>query len=108
MALNFPRPSVLKDIDAYPVLTEEVGYPPSPVSRPAGMPSSVPGTAPIGQVATKAIGDVLGWKIKDGDSKGFVGALTQAFTLTDVEGHVESRWVPRSYAIQTHLAGGVT
>jgi hypothetical protein len=108
MALSFPKPNVLKDIDAYPVLTEEVGYPPSPVSRPVGMPSTVPGTAPIGQVATKAIADVLGWKLKDGDAKGFVGALTQAFTLKDVEGHVESQWVPRTYAIQTDLAGGVT
>ena len=52
--------------------------------------------------------EVLGWKIKDGDSKGFIGALTQSFTLTEVEGHIESTWKPRSYAVQTDLSGGIT
>ncbi len=103
MALNITKPNILKDIDAYPVLTEEVGFPPSPVSRPAA-----PGLAPLGQIASKAIADVLGWKIKDGDPKGFSGALAQSFTLTDVEGHVESTWTPRTYAVQTDLAGGIT
>jgi hypothetical protein len=98
--------SVLKDIDAYPILTEEVGLAPSPVSRTG---SGQPGlTGGIGQVASKAIADVLGWKIKDGDAKGFVGALSQSFTLTDVEGHVESKWTPRTYAVQTDLSGGIT
>ena len=101
--------SPLTDLSAYPVLTEEVGYPPSPLARPSGgAPGGAPSAAPIGQIATKAIADVLGWKPKAGDSKGFLGALTQSFTLTEVEGHVESEWKPRTYAIQTDLAGGIT
>jgi hypothetical protein len=99
------------DLTAYPVLTEEVGYPPSPVSRPPG-----PGGPPIGggaagglgQVAARAIGDVLGWKANAADAKGFVGALTQSFSLTQVEGRVESKWNPKSYTVQTDLAGGIT
>lgn len=100
--------SELKDIDAYPVLTEEVGYPPSPISRMGTAAPASPAAGSIGQVAAKAIADVLGWKLKDGDSKGFVGALTQSFTLMDVEGHVESKWTPRTYAVQTDLSGGIT
>jgi hypothetical protein len=51
---------------------------------------------------------VLGWKVKQGDSKGFLGALNQSFTLSDVEGHTVSKWTPRTYAVQTDLAGGIT
>ena len=97
------------DLAAYPILTEEVGYPPSPLAKPSGgTAGGGTGTVPIGQLVTKAVSDVLGWKIKPGDSKGFIGALNQSFTLTEVEGHIESKWKPRTYAVQTDLAGGIT
>lgn len=57
------------DLAAYPILTEEVGYPPSPLSLP-GSGNGSPGSAPIGQIAAKAVADVLGWKLKLGDAKG--------------------------------------
>jgi hypothetical protein len=99
------------DLTAYPVLTEEIGYPPSPLSRPSGG-TSAPGAggAPGGlaQVASRAIGDILGWKANPTDAKGFVGALSQSFTLTEVEGHIQSKWNPKSYTVQTDLAGGIT
>lgn len=99
----------LTDLAAYPILTEEVGYPPSPIaSQPTTAPGGAPGGGSLSQMSAKAISDVLGWKGKSGDVKGFVGALTQSFTLTDVEGHVQSTWMPRSYAVQTDLAGGIT
>jgi hypothetical protein len=97
----------LTDLSAYPVLTEEVGFAPSPLAK-AGAPSLGGGGASLGQIVSKAVSDVLGWKVKPGDSKGFVGALTQAFTLTEVAGHTETTWKPRSYAVQTDLAGGIT
>jgi hypothetical protein len=91
----------------YPILTEQVSF-----SRSGGGPttgiSSSPTGAGLGQTAALAIGDVLGWKVSSTDPKGFVGALTQAFTLTTVEGHVESSWNPRTYAVQTDLGGGIT
>jgi hypothetical protein len=62
----------------------------------------------LGQVVAGAVSDVLGWKANAADPKGFLGALTQAFTLTEVEGRIESAWNPRTYTVQTDLAGGIT
>jgi hypothetical protein len=100
----------VEDAISYPILTEEVGYRPSPVGLPSagGSGFSGGGGGGLGQVAAKAVSDVLGWKTNAADAKGFVGALTQAFTLTEVEGHVESSWTPRTYAVQTDLGGGIT
>jgi hypothetical protein len=103
----------VEDAISYPVLTEEIGYRPSPVGIPTGGGSGIFGSSgggggSLGQVAAKAVSEVLGWKPNNSDPKGFVGALTQAFTLTDVEGHVESTWTPRTYAVQTDLGGGIT
>jgi hypothetical protein len=96
------------DLAAYPVLTEEVGFPPSPLASPGAGGAGAGSGSSLGQIASKAVADVLGWKIKAGDTKGFVGALTQSFTLTETEGHIESKWTPRSYAVQTDLSGGIT
>ena len=62
----------------------------------------------LGPVVTKALQDVLGWKINAGDSKGFVNALNQSFELTQFEGTVQSKWTPRSSAVQTDLSGGIS
>ena len=105
--ISGPAKEAFTDLAAYPILTEEVGYPPSPLATPGGgAPSS--GSSPIGQIAAKAVADVLGWKLKAGDNKGFLGALTQSFSLTDIEGHVEAKWTPRTYAVQTDLSGGIS
>ncbi len=93
---------------SYPVLTEEIGYPPSPIAVPTAMPGAISGGAPLGQIVARAVSDVLGWKVKANDPKGFVGALTASFTCKEVEGHTECNWTPRTYAVQTDLAGGIT
>ena len=103
----------VEDAISYPILTEEIGYRPSPVGTPAGggggsYSGGGGGGSNIGQVAMRAVSDVLGWKPSSTDPKGFVGALTQSFSLTDVEGHVESKWMPRSYTVQTDLGGGIS
>jgi hypothetical protein len=101
----------VEDAISYPVLTEDVTYRPS---SPVGIPKTGaggiagPGASNIGQIAMQAVTDVLGWKVNTADPKGFLGALTQSFSLKDVEGHVESTWMPRSYAVQTDLGGGIT
>ena len=54
-------------IPAYPVLTEEVGYPPSPVANGGTQPSrnwAAGRNGALGPVVTKALQDVLGWKPK--------------------------------------------
>src|SRR5580698_8847656 len=100
----------MKDLVSYPILTEEIGYPPSPLSRPGsgGGATGSPGGGSLGQMAARAIGDVLGWKANATDAKGFVGALTQSFSLTEIEGRTESKWNPKTYTVQTDLAGGIT
>jgi hypothetical protein len=93
---------------AYPIMTEEVGYPPSPVAAPRAPSGPTPGGAPLGAVVARALQDVLGWKIKPDDPKGFINALNQSFQITMFEGHVESAWTPRSYAVQSDLSGGIS
>jgi hypothetical protein len=101
--------AALRDLDAFPILTEEVGYPPSPLSQPStGTGGGALKGGSLGQVAASAVADVLGWKLKAGDPKGFVGALTQAFNLTESEGHVTASWIPRTYAVQSDLSGGIS
>jgi hypothetical protein len=105
---------ITKDVEdaiSYPILTEEVGYPPAVTSRPgpgAGFGSGGGGNQGLGQIAARAIGDALGWKPNSDDAKGFVGALTQSFSLTEVEGHVESKWNQRTYTVQSDLAGVIS
>ena len=101
----------VEDAISYPILTEEVGYPPAVTSRPgpgAGFGSGGGGNQGLGQIATRAIGDALGWKPNAGDAKGFIGALTQSFSLTEVEGHIESKWNQRTYTVQSDLAGAIS
>jgi hypothetical protein len=97
-----------EDAVAFPLLTEEVGFAPSPLARPSGTPSGGYGPTSLGQTVTQAVSDVLGWKIKPDDPKGFAGALTASFTCADVEGHTQCTWTPRTYAVQTDLSGGIT
>lgn len=92
------------DIQAYPILTEEVGYPAAPLAKASGGA----GTTAIAQTVDSALSEVLGWKPRSDDNKGFIGALTQSFELKDVEGHVAWKWTPRTYAVQTDLAGGIS
>lgn len=102
----------VEDAVSYPMLTEDVGYPPGPISGAgagvAGAPAGAPAKGNLTQAATQAITDALGWKMNPNDPAGFVGALSQSFTLTGVDGHTQATWVPRSYAVQTDLAGGIT
>jgi hypothetical protein len=98
----------LTDLAAFPILTEEIGYPPSPLAKGIGTPTGGTGTTNLGQTAMRAVADVLGWKVRTDDPKGFMGALTQSFTLTDSEGHVDAKWIQRSYAMQSDLSGGIS
>jgi len=99
----------------FPILTEEMGYPPSPLAGGGGGggAGSRSGNADrngssLGPVVSRALQQVLGWKIKAGDASGFTGALNQSFSLKVVEGTVVSSWTPRSYVVQSDLAGGVS
>ena len=96
----------VEDAVAYPLLTEQVSFPGSGGGGTTF--GSAATSASLSQTAVTALSDVLGWKVNPTDAKGFVGALTQSFTLTDFEGHTEATWKPRTYAVQTDLSGGIT
>jgi hypothetical protein len=70
---------------------------------------SAPSTGAVDQTptVTAVIRDVLGWRPRRQDTKAFTAALDASFELRTVEGHIESRYVPRGYAVQADL-GGVT
>jgi len=90
------------DATVYPSLAEEV------VGTSVSSPIDGTGMADLGTIVTSKLSQILGWQARPDDPKGFTNALTQSFDLRDVEGHVEFKWRPRSYAVQTDLAGGVT
>jgi hypothetical protein len=96
----------VEDAISYPILTEEIGYRPSPVGIATGGGNGSAG-GNLGQLAAQTVSEVLGWKPNASDPKGFIGALTQSFTLTEVEGHTESTWMARPYVVQTELGGGI-
>ena len=93
-----------EDAVTYPVLTEEV----SP-AYPAQRPSAWGGQAgtPLGTMAESAIRDVLGWRPRQGDPKGFLAALNQSFSCAEESGVKHCYWTPRGYAAQADL-GAVT
>ena len=99
----------VEDLAAFSLLTEEIGYSPSPLAKPsAGGGAAAPAAGGmLGQIAMKAVSDVLGWQVKS-DPKGFLGALNASFKLEEIEGHTRAIWTPRTYAIQTDLSGGIT
>ena len=93
------------DATKYPILTEEVTFP-RPSAPPGVAGGGAPGGPALGQSVDVAIRQVLGWRPKAGDVKGFVGALNQAFSLKEVEGHTEVTWTPRTYTSQVQAEMG--
>ena len=63
--------------------------------------------SPLAQRVEGTLREVLAWRPRTGDSKSFVAALNQAFTIRETAGHTEWEWTPRSYAIQADM-GAVT
>ena len=89
------------DDTAYPGLTHQV-----PSAGSGQSPFSSLGS--LAPVATNALREILGWNPTSSDPKGFSNALLQSFELNDVEGHIQFKWTPRSYAVQTDLSGGIS
>jgi hypothetical protein len=98
------RQDIVVDIP-YPLITEGA------MTAPGGWPSyTPPGAADLGQTVETTLREVLSWRASgfQGDAKGFVAALTQSFSIRQVDGHNELTWTPRSYSsVQTGL-GAIT
>lgn len=104
--LDVMTPSLVEsaiDITAYPLWTREASL--STASRTGAIAAS--GTNALSQVAEGALRDILGWKPDAKKPDAFMSALTQSFALTEVEGHTEWIWTPKSYAVQTDM-GAIT
>ena len=98
--------SSVDNISTFPVLTQETGY---AVSAPAPAGGSPPGGASLGQLVDGTLRDILGWRPKAGDSKGFAAALTQSFTCKEVSGRSYCDYTPRSFAVQVQAdLGAIT
>jgi hypothetical protein len=80
---------------------------PAMVDRPASRRDAGSGPDDVAPRVTTALRDILGWRPRAGDPNAFENALTSAFRLRMVEGHVEADYVPRGYAVQADL-GAVT
>lgn len=90
--------TALADLTAYPLLTEGAGF----ASAPSAATSGGGGASAVQRVEN-AIRDVLGWRPKEGDTKGYLAALTQAFTPVEIEGGTVWKWTPRSYHVQADM-----
>jgi hypothetical protein len=64
---------------------------------PSGTSGSTYG---LNQLVEGTLREVLAYRPRTADPRGFVAALTNAFTTVEVEGHTETRWTPRSYSVQ--------
>jgi hypothetical protein len=89
------------DVDqVFPVLTTEAA------TRTGATAPSASGTDQTPLVAS-VLRTVLGWRPRTHDTQAFSAALRASFELTEVEGHIHTRYVPRGVAVQADL-GGVT
>lgn len=95
----------VEDAVSYSVLTESVD---SSMRAAPVAPGASGGS--ISQLVSQTLRDVLGWKVRDGDPRGFEGALTASFAPKprDIDGGTDWTWTPRTYAVQTDLYGGIS
>jgi hypothetical protein len=90
----------------YPLLTESAMFPGGGAPVPSGGGAAQDSGA-LGQSVAATLRGVLGWRPRTGDTKGFLSALNQAFTLTDFEGHRDFKWTQPTFAVQPDM-GGIT
>ncbi len=73
-----------------------------------GMTMGRSGAAPLGQLVSSALTEVLGRKLKTDDPKAFIASLDRSFTPVEVNSRTEYKWTPRTYAVMTELGGGLS
>ena len=56
-------------------------------------------------IAQQTVRNVLGWRYRDDDARGFTAALAKAFTPSEVEGRTEWQWNPQSFTLQADMGG---
>jgi len=104
MADNDDLVGAVEDAVTYPILTKEISGS-GRSSRDGDWSGGTGGS--LTRTAQGAIRDLLGWRYRADDPKGFLAALNKAVDLKEIEGHVESSWKARPYMVQADL-GEVT
>jgi hypothetical protein len=84
---------------AYPNLNIDIGQ---SAQRPTKRPIST-----LEQTVEGALREVLAWRPRTTDPKGFQSALNQAFTASEINGRSEWTWTPRSYSVHADM-GAIT
>lgn len=87
----------VEDISSFPLLTAS--------DSTTGISSPLSASASVGNQIEIAMREVLGGIPRNGDMKALVSALQSSFSVTEVEGHTEVRWLERSFAGSSTLAG---
>jgi hypothetical protein len=94
--------TTVEDAVSYPILTRDTSD--YPYSRNGSSSStSGNGVTSITRTAKQTIRDVLGWRYRTDDAKGFLAALNKSFSLKEVEGHIEWEWKAQSYMVQADM-----
>jgi len=94
--------TTVEDAVSYPILTRDASD--YPYSR-NGSSSGTSGNAITSttRTAKQTLRDVLGWRYRTDDPKGFLAALNKSISLKEVEGHIEWEWKAQSYMVQADL-----
>jgi hypothetical protein len=93
----------VEDAVTWPILTKEIN------GNGGGSRNgdSATGGGSLTRTAQGAIRDLLGWRYRADDPKGFLAALNKAVDLKEVDGHIESNWKARPFMVKADL-GEVT
>ena len=93
--------TTVEDAVSYPILTRDASD--YPFSKNGSSSSSGNGITATTRTAKQTIRDVLGWRYRTDDAKGFLAALNKSFSLKEVEGHIEWNWKAQSYMVQADM-----
>jgi len=94
---NNDQKRIFHDALSYPIITQEVDGAP----RTSGAGTS--GSSQYAQMVQGALRDILGWRTRNNDPKGFTAALTQSFEPVEVDGSTKWKWTAHTYSIQADL-----
>lgn len=95
--------TTVEDAVSYPILTRDASDYPASRNGSSSSNGSGNGVTSITRAAKQTIRDVLGWRYRVNDPKGFLAALNKSFSLKEVEGHVEWEWKAQSYMVQADM-----
>jgi hypothetical protein len=92
----------LREITAFPLLSEDTPTSARMISGPSGSAGSVSG------LVEQTMRQIIGLRARTSNPKAFVNALNQAFVREGTKTSAPLVWKPRTYAVEAVLDGGVT